>query len=130
LLAGDWVHMFPEGGRTRDPEARLGADFKPGVGWLIAETHPIALPFYHVGMQRVLPVGGSRPRAGHRVHVVFGAPLDCTPEWTDEVCARRTGDTTDGPRLWDALAAELHDVLAGMERAVHPSFAGPGAEQP
>ena len=129
LIAGDWVHMFPEGGRTRDPEARLGGNFKPGVGWLIAETHPVALPFYHLGMQRVLPVGSSRPRSGHRVRVLFGAPLDCTSGWADQVCASRAGDTTDGPRLWDSLAAELHDVLAAMERAVHPSFAGTGATQ-
>jgi monolysocardiolipin acyltransferase len=122
LLAGDWVHMFPEGGRTRDPEGRLGAEFKPGIGWLIAEAHPITLPFYHHGMQRVLPVGSSRPRSGNRVRVVFGQPIDCTQEWTDEVCARRAGDTTDGPRLWDSVAEELRDVLAGMERNIHPAF--------
>ncbi len=124
LLAGDWVHMFPEGGRTRDPEARLAPEFKPGIGWLVAQAHPITLPFYHYGMQGVLPVGSSRPRAGNRVRVVFGQPLDCTQEWASEVCARRAGDTTDGPRLWDSVAEELRDVLAGIERTVHPAFAG------
>ena len=123
LLAGDWVHMFPEGGRTRDPEGRLGPDFKPGVGWLIAQTHPIALPFYHHGMEAVLPVGSSRPRSGHRVRVVLGPPIDCDEAWTDDVCHRRAGDQTDGPRLWDAVAAELRGVLGSMERELHPSFA-------
>jgi 1-acyl-sn-glycerol-3-phosphate acyltransferase len=116
--------MFPEGGRTRDPEAKLAPGFKPGVGWLIAQAHPIALPFYHVGMQGILPVSGTRPRSGHRVRVIFGEPIDCDSEWTDDVCRRRLGDRTEGPRLWDAVADELHDVLAEMERTAHPAFSG------
>jgi monolysocardiolipin acyltransferase len=122
LLAGDWVHLFPEGGRTRDPEGRLRPEFKPGIGWLIAETHPIALPFYHVGMQAVLPVGSTRPRSGHRVRLQFGPPLDCDAAWTEAVCRRRLGDTPAGPRMWEAVAAELRAVLGEMERAIHPAF--------
>ena len=117
LLAGDWVHMFPEGGRTRDPEGRMLADFKAGAGWLIAETRPIALPFYHYGMHRVLPVGATRPRSGNRVRVVFGSPLDCDDDWV-----RRVASEKSGPALWEGLSSETHDILAGMERAVHPAF--------
>jgi monolysocardiolipin acyltransferase len=123
LLAGDWVHMFPEGGRTRDPEARLMPEFKSGSGWLIAQAKPLVLPFYHYGMHRILPVGSGFPRPGKRVRVVFGAPLDCSEEWIDEACLRRAGDKTGGPKLWDAITAELYDVLAGMERAIHPNAA-------
>jgi hypothetical protein len=53
--------------------------------------------------------------------VVFGAPIDCDTEWTDDVARRRLGDTTRGPRLWDAVAEELREVLYGMERAIHPA---------
>jgi 1-acyl-sn-glycerol-3-phosphate acyltransferase len=123
LLAGDWVHMFPEGGRTRDAEAKLAPEFKPGIGWLIAQAKPLALPFYHSGMQEVLPVASTRPRTGHRVRVVFGAPIDCDERWIDDVCRRRLGDRTDGPRLWDGIAEELRDVLGEMEREIHPAFA-------
>jgi monolysocardiolipin acyltransferase len=123
LRAGDWVHIFPEGGRTRDTLGRLAPDFKPGIGWLIAEAYPLVLPFYHAGMQKVLPVGRIVPRTGQRVRVVFGEKIDASPAWVDEICARRLGDRTDGPRLWDSVADELHDVLAEMELSVHPDFA-------
>jgi monolysocardiolipin acyltransferase len=123
LLAGDWVHTFPEGGRTRDPEARMSPAFKAGVGWLIAETRPIALPLYHYGIHEVLPVGATRPRSGHRVRLAFGAALDCDEAWVRETAKRRTGAEPAGPALWEALAAETHDVLAAMERTIHPSFA-------
>jgi monolysocardiolipin acyltransferase len=123
LLAGDWVHMFPEGGRTRNPAARMMPEFKGGTGWLIAQAKPLVLPFYHYGMQNVLPVGSSRPRWGKRVRVVFGEPLDCNSEWIDDACLRRAGDKTDGPKLWDAIAAELYDVLAAMEHRIHPNAA-------
>lgn len=121
LKLGDWVHIFPEGGRTRDPDARMTPDFKPGIGWLIAQSHPLAMPFYHSGMQKVLPVSSTRPRVGHRVKVVFGPAINCDAGWANDVCLRRLGDRTDGPRLWEAVADELRDVLVGMERTVRPS---------
>src|SRR5207245_612976 len=42
LLEGGWVHMFPEGGRTRDPNGLLSQPFKAGIGRLMAEARPIA----------------------------------------------------------------------------------------
>jgi monolysocardiolipin acyltransferase len=123
LLAGDWVHMFPEGGRTRDPKGLLMPEFKTGTAWLIDQAKPLVLPFYHYGMQAILPVSATRPRSGHRVRVVFGEAIDCTPEWIDQTCRRRLGDTTGGPKLWDALSAELYDTLAAMQRRIHPDAA-------
>lgn len=123
LVSGDWVHMFPEGGRTRDPEARLAGDFKSGTGWLVAEARPLVLPFYHYGMHRVLPVGSVRPRRGNRIRLLFGEPVDCDDAWIAAVRARH-GDPPEGPQLWDAIAAELRTALADLERRVHPEFAG------
>lgn len=116
LAAGDWVHMFPEGGRTRDPEARMMTDFKSGIGWLIADARPIALPFYHYGMHKVLPVGATRPRSGHRVRVVFGEALD-----GNDMLAQ--AGELHGPPLWQALTDQTREVLTSMERRIHPSFA-------
>jgi monolysocardiolipin acyltransferase len=124
LQAGDWVHMFPEGGRTRDPEGRLMPEFKTGCGWLIEKAQPLVLPFYHYGMHRVLPVGSGFPRPGNRVRVLFGEPLDCDSEWIDAAARRRIGDTTGGAKLWEAITGELYDVLAGMERRIHPNAGG------
>jgi monolysocardiolipin acyltransferase len=122
LREGDWVHLLPEGGRTRDPEARLMSSFKAGIGMLIAETKPLALPFYHYGMHAVLPVGSVRPRARKDVRLLFGDVIDCDDAWLSEVAARH-GDAGDGPGLWRAIAAETHETVARLERRVHPAFA-------
>ena len=68
---GEWVHIFPEGGRTRRQEGRLKTPFKRGIGRLIDEAQPILLPFYHFGMHEVMPVGRWLPRIGKTVKVQF-----------------------------------------------------------
>ena len=113
LLEGGWVHMFPEGGRTREPNGMLGHSPKAGIGRLMAEAHPIALPFYHYGMQDVLPVGAKMPRWRKKVRMVWGEPMDC------DLLANELGGTS-GPRLWDALTERTYSVLREMEVAIHP----------
>lgn len=76
LVDGDWVHVFPEGGRTRDPQAALRRPFKQGMAHLIQQASPLVLPFRHRGMQQILPVGAYRPRTGKRVDVRFGEVHD------------------------------------------------------
>lgn len=120
LAEGEWVHMFPEGGRTRDPEGRMLPELKNGTGWLIAQTKPLVLPFYHHGMMGILPVGSGLPRFGKRVRLAFDTPIDCNDRWIEETCLRRAGDRTDGPKLWDAITAELYDNLSAMEKRIHP----------
>jgi monolysocardiolipin acyltransferase len=122
LIEGDWVHLLPEGGRTRDPEALLISSFKAGIGMLIAETKPLALPFYHYGMHSVLPVGAVRPRVGQNVRMVFGDVIDCDDEWLSGVAARHSA-AEDGPGLWRAISKETHETVARLERRVHPAFA-------
>ena len=116
LGEGHWVHIFPEGGRTRLEDGRL-KEFKAGVGRLIAETNPIGLPFYHYGMHEVLPIGAKFPRWGKDVRLTFGDAIDFNTELvgqiagTDEAAQR-------GPKLWDALAGYTHEVLSNLEQAV------------
>jgi monolysocardiolipin acyltransferase len=76
LRAGEWVHIFPEGGRTRDPEERLRTPLKSGLAELVSASSPILLPFHHEGMQRVLPIGALLPRVGHTVRLRVGEAVD------------------------------------------------------
>jgi monolysocardiolipin acyltransferase len=87
LRAGDWVHIFPEGGRTRNPEGRLHMPFKAGIGRLLTEAEPTVVPFYHHGMSKILPIGGRFPRVGHEVQVKFGPPTRIDPSWLAEHAA-------------------------------------------
>lgn len=119
LRAGDWVHIFPEGGRTRDPRALMRPEFKPGIGRLIAEAQPIALPFYHYGMHHVLPVGSSVPRRGHSVRLVFGEPTYCNSEFVRRFAAA-AGNAPDQPHVWRTIAAWACDELRALELRVHP----------
>jgi monolysocardiolipin acyltransferase len=65
------VHIFPEGTRSRDP-SHLGP-IRQGIGRLVAASAgasgvtPLIVPFVHVGMHEVLPVGSVLPSVGKQV---------------------------------------------------------------
>ncbi len=119
LNEGGWVQIFPEGGRTRDPDALLSRDFKAGIGRLMAETQPLALPFYHHGMRQVLPIGAKLPRSRQRVRLRFGQPLDCAD------LVREAGGAASGPQLWEALTERAHDELRRLELSINPAAREP-----
>ncbi len=110
LKEGRWVHIFPEGKRTRKPVGRMADELKSGIGMLMAEALPVALPFYHYGMHKVLPVGSLRPRRGKRVRLVFGEPIDCA--------ALAKGQA--GKRVPSLMTKAALDALLALERRVHP----------
>lgn len=116
---GQWVHIFPEGGRTRRERGLLSEQFKPGLGRLIAETHPIGLPFYHVGMHEVLPIGAKVPRRGKRVRLLFGEPVDYSEEFVADLAGPDEA-SQHGPKLWEALTGHTHTLLSDLERRVRP----------
>ncbi|CAL4945721.1 unnamed protein product [Urochloa decumbens] len=76
LNSGGWVHIFPEGSRSRDGGKTI-APAKRGVGRLVmdADSLPVVIPFVHTGMQDIMPVGKRIPRTGKRVIVVVGDPI-------------------------------------------------------
>ena len=121
LREGEWVHIFPEGGRTRDPGAMLSGPFKAGIGRLIVESEPFLLPFYHHGMREVLPVGSRLPRLRKRVRMVFGQEVDGRS--IVGALRRRGGPELSGPALWDAVTQRTYELLTGLESEVRPSAA-------
>jgi len=129
LAEGEWVQIFPEGGRTRNPQALMAESFKSGIGRLMAEARPLVLPWYHYGMHEVLPVGAKLPRRGHTVRVVFGEPLDCDDAYVRQKAALGGDPALSGPPLWEALAAAAHYALRRLELEVHPT-AGRSAARP
>ena len=83
LSLGDWVHVFPEGGRSRDPHA-LRLPLKRGMATLIQSARPLLLPYHHWGMERVLPIGSRIPRIGQSVSVRFGPITDSDEGLADQ----------------------------------------------
>jgi 1-acyl-sn-glycerol-3-phosphate acyltransferase len=71
LQAGKPVVIFPEGTRTEDGALGLG---KPGLGYLVAESHCQVIPAYISGTFKVLPVRSRWPRP-YPIRVTFGKPL-------------------------------------------------------
>jgi hypothetical protein len=88
----------------------MADELRSGIGMLMAEALPIALPFYHHGMHDVLPVGSLRPRRGKRVRLVFGEPIDCAALAAGEGARRLPG----------VMTKTAHDALQELERRVHP----------
>ncbi len=110
------MHIFPEGGRTRDPDARMRLPFKAGIGQLIADAKPVLMPFYHYGMHRILPIGRTVPKAGHSVTVRFGEATQVDDDWL----AGHEEAGADGPKgLYRRLADWSQDVLLGLEAETH-----------
>jgi len=72
--SGDWVHFFPEGGRSRDMHLRPA---RPGVGKVLYHTPEArVVPICFYGTQDVMPVGARFPVPGKKVRVSVGDPID------------------------------------------------------
>ncbi len=120
LLAGDWVHIFPEGGRSREAGGRLQRPLKVGVGRLMREACPVVMPFYHSGMHRVLPIGARVPRWGQEVVVRFGSPTVIDEAWWASLGVEEVsgggGDAREGQQgAWAAATRWVEGELLRLE---------------
>ncbi|KAI0399589.1 acyltransferase [Xylaria palmicola] len=129
-----WVHVFPEACVHQHPRLSMRY-FKWGVSRLILESEPMpdVVPIFVDGTQRVMPEdrGWPRflPRAGVRLRVAFGAPVDAErtfgdlrAQWRELVRQQRQqqeaeAEDTRAPAPRRALG-ELPDELKYGEKAV------------
>ncbi|OMP03289.1 Tafazzin [Corchorus olitorius] len=114
LNSGGWVHIFPEGSRSRDG-GKVVRPSKRGVGRLVldADTTPIVLPFVHTGMQDIMPIGANFPRIGKTVTVLIGDPI----HFDDILNAEETTDASRG-KLYDAVASRIGHHLQNLKGQV------------
>ncbi|RWR76528.1 tafazzin [Cinnamomum micranthum f. kanehirae] len=117
LNNGGWVHIFPEGSRSRDGGRTIGSA-KRGVGRLVldADNIPMVIPFVHTGMQEVMPIGSKFPKIGKRVTVLIGDPIPF-----DDLLLT-VDDASDISRgtLYDAVSSRidkrLHELKIQVDR--------------
>lgn len=73
VAGGDSVLIFPEG--TRSPDGKM-KEPKAGAGMLACSMGARVVPVRVFGAFDVLPRGSNLPRAGGKISVVFGQPLE------------------------------------------------------
>ncbi|KAJ1380891.1 Tafazzin [Sesbania bispinosa] len=111
LNHGGWVHIFPEGSRSRDGGKTMGST-KRGVGRLVldGDSMPIVVPFVHTGMQEIMPIGANFPRIGKMVTVLIGDPINF-----DDILNMEEGPDVPRQRLYDAVAARIGNRLRELK---------------
>eukprot|EP00854_Cymbomonas_tetramitiformis_P000940 gene940-1455_t len=114
LAQGDWVHIFPEGTRSRDGKV---APAKRGIGSLVAgSSHdsaqvPLIVPLIHVGMENVIPRGTKLPGVGQEVTVIIGDPI-----MVDDLIEEHRLTAQPPQVLYDAIADRIGKTLQKMHR--------------
>lgn len=118
--SGDWLHFFPEGGRSRTGELKQP---KHGVGKVLYHSREATvLPFCFCGMQDVLPVSAVVPRPMKRVVVKVGEPV---PAWRLETMRQGGASQQRFSGLadvaWDEVKALWPEVKARHQRQAIPA---------
>ena len=124
LKLGEWVHIFPEGGRSREKDHRLQLPLKVGIGKLIFEANPVLMPFYHYGMQDVLPIGAKVPKTKQNIRVLFGQASVVDQTWWQALLPESTVDLNDPiekrQAAWQSATNWVQEQLLALEQRVHP----------
>ncbi len=105
---GGILHIYPEGTRTRNGEI---GDGKDGIGRIVYETGAPVIPFYHQGLEKVLPIGKGLPSFGREIRIAIGAPIRFEKELKMENDIKTwrlmTNRIMNGIREQQAIAREL-----------------------
>jgi len=111
LDQGEWVHVFPEGRRSRD--GRLQRPLRTGVGRLVADAKvsPVIVPVFHRGIDQVLPRGAWLPlTAGRRMRVMAGEPIDVS----ELVSSMRAAGRSEAD-VYAAITSRIELAMAALE---------------
>ena len=127
LDRGEWVHMFPSGKTNPDPSTL--APFKRGVGSTVLDCvrPPTIIPFYHHGVQSVMPPPSDpdvmyvAPSTGNHIHILFGEPIsvdDLMPKKPRRLLSAEERDAVSeaiANRMHAAVDALRKEMLASLE---------------
>ncbi|KAL5713034.1 hypothetical protein ACHQM5_015150 [Ranunculus cassubicifolius] len=122
LNNGGWVHIFPEGSRSRDGGKTMGS-IKRGVGRLVmdADNVPIVIPFVHSGMQDIMPIGSNFPKIGKTVTVLIGDPIHL-----DDLVEADNDKFVPRGELYDAISSRigvrLHELKHEVDKLAHENL--------
>lgn len=111
LNQGDWVHIFPEGSRSRDGGKTVGPA-KRGVGRLVldAEKMPLVVPFVHSGMQEIMPIGSQFPHVRKKVTVLIGDPIR-----VDDLFMESREQGLSKMEIYDAISQRVGERLQELK---------------
>ncbi|KAG0559386.1 hypothetical protein M758_10G098400 [Ceratodon purpureus] len=111
LRRGDWVHIFPEGSRSRDGGKTIGT-VRRGIGRLVTDVEktPLVVPFVHTGMQDLMPVGSKFPKVSKKVSVLVGDPIEL-----DDLIKESTVEFASKAELYDAIAVRVGQRMQVMK---------------
>lgn len=115
LNRGSWLHMFPEG---KVNETKEFIRLKWGVGRLIADcnTTPIVLPFYHLGMDSVLPNKKPyMPQINQKTTIVIGNPMNFD-EIVKELKDKKKSAIEIRKHITDIIQEEFYKLKAKAEK--------------
>lgn len=118
LSEGGWVHIFPEGTRNRSPVDGIQNNFTHGIAHLILASKPIILPFYHVGMEGILPVGAHFPRIGRSVKVIFGDSLNLDENGLKSFFGESVFEPAQSRDTIQKITDWSFTVLKGLEKKI------------
>ena len=119
LDSGDWVHIFPEGkisttGRMREGRMKWGAA-KILCDGSEGKPAPVVIPYYHLGLQNVMPLGTMIPRVGHKNTVVVGDPVDLKA-LLDECRGKTAGMKAEQKeRVYTSIMQRIEQSLRDLE---------------
>ncbi|KAK6911590.1 Phospholipid/glycerol acyltransferase [Dillenia turbinata] len=111
LNRGGWVHIFPEGTRSRDGGRTMGSA-KRGVGRLILDANatPIVIPIVHTGMEEIMPIGSSLPRISKTVTVLVGDPI-----YLDDLVNFGENQDLSSGEQYDAITSRIGNCLKELK---------------
>ncbi|CAM6120598.1 unnamed protein product [Calypogeia fissa] len=110
LNRGEWVHIFPEGSRSRDANLQF---FKRGVGRLVldADNLPLVIPFIHKGMNDVMPIGQKMFSTGKKVTILVGDPI-----YVEDLVKKHVEEGLSKAVLYDAITLRIESTIWKMQK--------------